>query len=185
MYSFMVVPREQGLPFVGPCPSCTSIIDGIDGALPHITQRISFVVASKRTDQPVPRARREARLATRPPSVLGFEQLQPRLRRGGLERQPMAAGHGVRPARRRDPPLLEQRALVRPARRRPGSPRHVDFYSASGGDVIDDLRPARPKVGARTGTWAAKLDCGGACGRSWSASTPTERLPGRRWRQVQ
>jgi predicted dithiol-disulfide oxidoreductase (DUF899 family) len=31
LYSFMVVPREQGLPFVGPCPSCTSIIDGIDG----------------------------------------------------------------------------------------------------------------------------------------------------------
>ncbi len=47
LYSFMVVPREQGLPFVGPCPSCTSIIDGIDGALPHITQRISFAVSSK------------------------------------------------------------------------------------------------------------------------------------------
>lgn len=47
LYSFMVVPREQGLPFVGPCPSCTSIIDGIDGALPHITQRISFAVAAK------------------------------------------------------------------------------------------------------------------------------------------
>ncbi len=47
LYSFMVVPQEQGLPFVGPCPSCTSIIDGIDGALPHITQRISFAVAAK------------------------------------------------------------------------------------------------------------------------------------------
>jgi predicted dithiol-disulfide oxidoreductase (DUF899 family) len=46
LYSFMVVPKEQGLPFVGPCPSCTSIIDGIDGALPHITQRISFAVAA-------------------------------------------------------------------------------------------------------------------------------------------
>jgi predicted dithiol-disulfide oxidoreductase (DUF899 family) len=47
LYSFMVVPEEQGLPFVGPCPSCTSIIDGIDGAIPHITQRMSFAVASK------------------------------------------------------------------------------------------------------------------------------------------
>jgi predicted dithiol-disulfide oxidoreductase (DUF899 family) len=47
LYSFMIVPEEQGLPFVGPCPSCTSIIDGIDGALPHITQRLSFAVAAK------------------------------------------------------------------------------------------------------------------------------------------
>jgi predicted dithiol-disulfide oxidoreductase (DUF899 family) len=46
LYSFMVVPREQGLPFVGPCPSCTAIIDGIDGAVPHIRQRMSFAVES-------------------------------------------------------------------------------------------------------------------------------------------
>jgi len=47
LYSFMWVPEAQGLPFVGPCPSCTSIIDCIDGAVPHITQRISFAVAAK------------------------------------------------------------------------------------------------------------------------------------------
>lgn len=47
LYSFMIVPAEQGLPFVGPCPSCTSIIDGIDGALPHITQRVAFAAAAK------------------------------------------------------------------------------------------------------------------------------------------
>jgi predicted dithiol-disulfide oxidoreductase (DUF899 family) len=41
------LPPEQGLGFEGPCPSCTSIIDGIDGELPHITQRLSFAVASK------------------------------------------------------------------------------------------------------------------------------------------
>lgn len=46
LYSFMIVPAEQGLPFVGPCPSCTSIIDGIDGALPHVTQRIAFAAAA-------------------------------------------------------------------------------------------------------------------------------------------
>ena len=47
LYSFMIVPPSQGLPFVGPCPSCTSIIDGLDGQLPHITQRINVAVAAK------------------------------------------------------------------------------------------------------------------------------------------
>ena len=47
LYSFMIVKPEQGLHFVGPCPSCTSIIDSIDGALPHITQRINFAVVAK------------------------------------------------------------------------------------------------------------------------------------------
>jgi predicted dithiol-disulfide oxidoreductase (DUF899 family) len=47
VYSFMVVAPEQGLPFTGPCPSCTSIIDAIDGELPHITQQMSFAVAAK------------------------------------------------------------------------------------------------------------------------------------------
>jgi predicted dithiol-disulfide oxidoreductase (DUF899 family) len=46
LYSFMWVPESQGLGFVGPCPSCTSIIDGIDGAVPHITQRLAFAVAA-------------------------------------------------------------------------------------------------------------------------------------------
>jgi predicted dithiol-disulfide oxidoreductase (DUF899 family) len=47
LYSFMIVPAEQGLPFVGPCPSCTSIIDAVDGAVPHLTQQVNFAVASK------------------------------------------------------------------------------------------------------------------------------------------
>jgi predicted dithiol-disulfide oxidoreductase (DUF899 family) len=46
LYSFMFVPESQGLGFVGPCPSCTSIIDGIDGQVPHVTQRISFAAAA-------------------------------------------------------------------------------------------------------------------------------------------
>jgi predicted dithiol-disulfide oxidoreductase (DUF899 family) len=46
LYSFMVVPAEQELGFVGPCPSCTSIIDAVDGELPHITERMSFAVAA-------------------------------------------------------------------------------------------------------------------------------------------
>jgi predicted dithiol-disulfide oxidoreductase (DUF899 family) len=47
LYSFMWVPESQGLPFVGPCPSCTSIIDAMDGQVPHITQRVNFAVACK------------------------------------------------------------------------------------------------------------------------------------------
>ncbi|HUO70537.1 MAG TPA: DUF899 family protein [Solirubrobacteraceae bacterium] len=46
LYSFMWVPESQGAPFVGPCPFCTSIVDSIDGALPHITQRINVAFAS-------------------------------------------------------------------------------------------------------------------------------------------
>jgi predicted dithiol-disulfide oxidoreductase (DUF899 family) len=46
LYSFMFVPESQGLGFVGPCPSCTSIIDGIDGQLPHIERRTSFAAAA-------------------------------------------------------------------------------------------------------------------------------------------
>ena len=47
LYSFMIVPEAQGLPFVGPCPSCTSIIDAVDGEVPHITRRMSFAVCTK------------------------------------------------------------------------------------------------------------------------------------------
>ena len=73
LYSFMIVPREQGLPFVGPCPSCTSIIDGVDGALPHITQRIAFAVAAKPPIEEfrrhgVSRGWRHARLLSAAPS---------------------------------------------------------------------------------------------------------------------
>jgi predicted dithiol-disulfide oxidoreductase (DUF899 family) len=47
LYSFMFIPGEQGLPLGAACPSCTSIIDGLDGALPHLTQRVNFAVAAR------------------------------------------------------------------------------------------------------------------------------------------
>jgi predicted dithiol-disulfide oxidoreductase (DUF899 family) len=73
LYSFMWVPRSQGLSFVGPCPSCTSIIDGIDGTLPHLTQRISFAVTAKAPIEPFrshgeARGWRHARLLSAVPS---------------------------------------------------------------------------------------------------------------------
>lgn len=45
LYSFMF-PESTG-PTMTPCPSCTSIIDGIDGAAPHIMQRVNLAVCAK------------------------------------------------------------------------------------------------------------------------------------------
>lgn len=47
LYSFMFIPDESAQPLAVACPSCTSIIDAVDGAAPHITQRINFAVAAK------------------------------------------------------------------------------------------------------------------------------------------
>jgi predicted dithiol-disulfide oxidoreductase (DUF899 family) len=47
LYSFMFIPGEQGLPLEGPCPSCTSIIDALDGEIPHIVERVSVTVSAK------------------------------------------------------------------------------------------------------------------------------------------
>ena len=47
VYSHMFVPGQAGLPLEEACPSCTSIIDAIDGAVPHSTQRINFAVVAK------------------------------------------------------------------------------------------------------------------------------------------
>lgn len=46
LYSFMFLPSGDELLAYG-CPSCTSIIDSIDGAAPHVTQRINFAVCAK------------------------------------------------------------------------------------------------------------------------------------------
>jgi predicted dithiol-disulfide oxidoreductase (DUF899 family) len=47
LYSHMFIPGKAGLPLEEGCPSCTAIIDAIDGEVPHITQRINFAVAAK------------------------------------------------------------------------------------------------------------------------------------------
>lgn len=43
----MFIPGEAGRPLEAGCPSCTSIIDAIDGEVPHIAQRINFAVVAK------------------------------------------------------------------------------------------------------------------------------------------
>ena len=47
LYNFMFVPGKKELPLEEGCPSCTSIIDAIDGAAPHLAQQINFAVVAK------------------------------------------------------------------------------------------------------------------------------------------
>jgi predicted dithiol-disulfide oxidoreductase (DUF899 family) len=58
LYSFMFIPGEAGLPLEAGCPSCTSIIDALDGEAPHIMQRVSLAVAAK---VPIQQLREHAR----------------------------------------------------------------------------------------------------------------------------
>jgi predicted dithiol-disulfide oxidoreductase (DUF899 family) len=53
IYSYMYGPEMKT-----PCISCTSILDGLNGASPHLNQRISFVVVAK---SPIQRIRAIAR----------------------------------------------------------------------------------------------------------------------------
>ena len=46
LYSFMFLPAD-GVPLGRACASCTSIIDGLDGAAQHITQRVNLAVSAK------------------------------------------------------------------------------------------------------------------------------------------
>ena len=47
LYTFMFIPGEQGLPLEVACPSCTSIIDAMDGQALHLAQQINFAVSAK------------------------------------------------------------------------------------------------------------------------------------------
>jgi predicted dithiol-disulfide oxidoreductase (DUF899 family) len=53
LYSFMFGPQMER-----PCPSCTSILDSLDGAAPHARQRVNLVVVAK---SPLPRVLNVAR----------------------------------------------------------------------------------------------------------------------------
>src|SRR5471032_3197835 len=49
IYSYMFGPQMKAA-----CPSCTSILDSLDGAAPHITQRVALAVVAK---SPIARVR--------------------------------------------------------------------------------------------------------------------------------
>jgi predicted dithiol-disulfide oxidoreductase (DUF899 family) len=47
LYNFMFVPGEQGLPLETACPNCTSIIDGMDGAIRHLFEWMDVAIVGK------------------------------------------------------------------------------------------------------------------------------------------
>lgn len=47
LYNFMYRPGEQGLVLERPCPSCTAIIDGVDGAVRHYAPVMAFAAVAK------------------------------------------------------------------------------------------------------------------------------------------
>lgn len=57
LYSFMFLPAN-GDPLGVACPACTSIIDALDGAAPHIEQRVNLAVVAK---APIEQFREHAR----------------------------------------------------------------------------------------------------------------------------
>lgn len=47
LYSFMFIRGESGTPLGSACPSCTSILDALDGEAPHITRQINLAICAK------------------------------------------------------------------------------------------------------------------------------------------
>ena len=47
LYNFMYRPGEKGLALEVPCPSCTSIIDAVDGVARHLMHTVAFAVVAK------------------------------------------------------------------------------------------------------------------------------------------
>ena len=106
----------------GPCPSCTALLDQLDGAAEHVSQHVNLAVAAKAPPERMLHLRRRTRLAAAAPAVLGRHHLQPRL--PGRDRRRLAATHAERvpPRRGHDPPLLGLRTLLRTRRSRAGTP---------------------------------------------------------------
>jgi predicted dithiol-disulfide oxidoreductase (DUF899 family) len=47
LYNFMFIPGEQGQPLEVACPSCTSILDAMDGAFRHLLDRVDVAIVAK------------------------------------------------------------------------------------------------------------------------------------------
>ena len=47
LYNFMFIPGERGVPLETACPSCTSILDAMDGAFRHLLDRIDVAIVAK------------------------------------------------------------------------------------------------------------------------------------------
>ena len=105
-----------------PCPSCTSILDSLDGAARQLPRQINLAVIAKADSGAHRRLRGGARLAPSAAPVLARQQLQPPLPRRNARGRADAGDERVRARRRRDPPLLGHRADVGPPRGGHGGP---------------------------------------------------------------
>jgi predicted dithiol-disulfide oxidoreductase (DUF899 family) len=47
LYNFMFIPGERELPLETACPSCTSILDAMDGAFRHLLDRVDVAIVAK------------------------------------------------------------------------------------------------------------------------------------------
>ena len=87
-----------GLPLAQtPCASCTSILDSLDGAAPHLAQHINLAVVAKSGRERIRAFAQASRLATAAPALLAQQHLQPRLPRRDLRRRAAADPERVRP----------------------------------------------------------------------------------------
>ncbi len=81
LYNFMYIPGEQGTPLEVACPSCTSIIDGMDGAIRHLLERVDVAIVAKAPIGQFAAWGRGARLAILAAVLVLGHDLQPRLQR--------------------------------------------------------------------------------------------------------
>jgi predicted dithiol-disulfide oxidoreductase (DUF899 family) len=101
-----------------PCASCTSILDSLDGAAPHLTRRLNLVVVAKSAPDRIRKLARER----------GWRHLRLLSSRGNAYNRdhhaetPDADAQRVRPRRRPVPPHMVLGADVRAARRGHGGP---------------------------------------------------------------
>jgi predicted dithiol-disulfide oxidoreductase (DUF899 family) len=47
LYNFMFIPDDDGDPLGAACPSCTSILDAMDGAFRHLLDRVDVAIVAK------------------------------------------------------------------------------------------------------------------------------------------
>jgi predicted dithiol-disulfide oxidoreductase (DUF899 family) len=65
-----------------PCPSCTSILDSLDGAAPHLARLVNLVVVAKSDPARIRNFAQERGWHPAAAAVLAEQHLQPRLSRG-------------------------------------------------------------------------------------------------------
>jgi predicted dithiol-disulfide oxidoreductase (DUF899 family) len=80
--------KTAELPLVEqPCPSCTSVVDGLEGAAFHLAERTNLIVIAKDKPRTARHLRTRAGLAPSSNAVLAEQHLQPRLPCGNTERR--------------------------------------------------------------------------------------------------